>query len=54
MKNISLLILILLTFFACQKNIEEDLTSVTTIEDPTLTTIDYEPKIVEVVATLFG
>ena len=54
MKKITLLTLILLTIFACRKNVEEDLTSVTTIDDPTITTIDYEPAVTNIVATLFG
>ena len=54
MKRLSLLTLILLTFFACRNNIDDELTSSTTINPPIVTTIDFEQEVVEVVATLYG
>ncbi len=54
MKKIALLTFMLLTLFACRKNIEQDLTSTISIEDPRITTIDYDPAVIEVVATLVG
>ncbi len=54
MKKLTLLTLVLLTFFACRKNIEENLTTTTTITPPIITEVDYEPAVIEVIATLFG
>ena len=54
MKKFSLFILILLTLSACRNNVEDELTSTTTIDPPIVTTIDFELEKVEVVATLYG
>ena len=54
MKKFSLFILILLTLFACRNNVEDELTSVTMIDPPIVTTVDFELEVVEVVATLYG
>jgi hypothetical protein len=55
MKNISIVYaLLLLSLFACRKDVEE-LSSSTTKEDPPVITIlEYEPEIIPVVATVFG
>ncbi len=54
MKKLSLLTFIILTLFACRKNVEENLKTTTTNNPPTVTTIDYDPDVIEVIATLFG
>jgi len=54
MKKLSLFILILLTLSACRNNVEDELTSVTMITPPIVTTVDFELEVVEVVATLYG
>jgi len=54
MKKLSFLVLVLLTLFACRKNVEDSLTSTTIPNTPDITVIDYEPEVIEVIATLFG
>jgi len=54
MKKLSLFILIILTLSACRNNVEDELTSVTMITPPIVTTVDFELEVVEVVATLYG
>ncbi|MFK7807408.1 MAG: carboxypeptidase-like regulatory domain-containing protein [Saprospiraceae bacterium] len=54
MKKLSLLSLILLTLFACRKDVEETINT-EVIEGPIITTvINYTPEVINVPATLYG
>ncbi len=54
MKKLTLLSLLFLTLFACRKDIDET-NVVSEVQDPPVTTtIDYEPDVIDVTATLFG
>lgn len=53
MKKFSFLFLILLTVFACRKNVDQYTTGMDP-DDPTVTEIDYTPEVTEVTASIFG
>ncbi len=52
--NLTILALILLSLFACRKDIDETSVSKTGPEDPIITIIDYTPEKIDVTASLFG
>lgn len=53
MNKFSLFSLLFLCLFACQEDIDE-VTTTTTQEDPIIVIVDYDPEIVNIVATVFG
>lgn len=53
MKKLSLLSLLVLTLFACRKDVNEKLSTEST-PNPVISTIDYDPIIIDVTATLYG